>query len=223
MLLLQEVDHHHDWLSPMLAREGYRSLFVKKPIAPGLTFSPSLEDGCSLFYRASVPAGGGGAGASAPSGRGGDHAEQGESVSDKTTLDLLDAHTFTYAIDETHEEEEEEEKGMEGEGDGSKKSKSNSSASATAAAPAAADKKVSQNQVAMLSLLSVSGGCVGSDSGSGGRPEGGGGALVVVATTHLKASKDKRGEVMRSRQVSCNAYIHECIHACGMCLFLKQS
>lgn len=190
VLVLQEVDHHHDWLSPMLAKEGYRSLFVKKPIAPGLTFNPTLEDGCSLFYRASVPAGGGGAGASAPRKGGGGHLEQGGPVSDKTTVDLLDAHTFTYAIDQTEDEEEgEEEKWVEGEGDGSK---SNSSATAAAAAAAAADKKVSQNQVAMISLLSVSG---------GGR-EGGAGALVVVATTHLKASKDKRGEVMRSRQVS---------------------
>lgn len=191
VLVLQEVDHHHDWLSPMLAKEGYRSLFVKKPVAPGIAFNPHLEDGCSLFYRATtdiITAGGDG-------GRGGgtSTAIVGQGIYDRetvktmattttttmtarTTLDLLDAHTFTLAVMEQDETTAEE---SGGDGNNGEKRK-----------PA---EPVAGNQVAIISLLSVS-----SAGGGGDRGE----TLVIVATTHLKAVKDSHGEMIRARQVS---------------------
>ena len=93
MIVLQEVDHHHDWLSPKLAKEGYRSLFVKKPIAPGIAFNPHLEDGCSLFYRAAAPAP-----AQATAVAPGQESVRTTSTATATTLDLLDAHSFTLAV-----------------------------------------------------------------------------------------------------------------------------
>lgn len=175
VLVLQEVGHHHDWLSPMLAKEGYRSLFVKKPIAPGIAFNPHLEDGCSLFYRATATA------TWADEGRASDERE---TVETTTTLDLLDAHTFTLAV----VEEDSAEEGLDtsdGDKDGQKKGPAES---------------VTGNQVAIISLLSVSsagaagGGVDGSDAGVE--------TLVIVSTTHLKAAKNAHGEIIRARQVS---------------------
>lgn len=212
MLVLQEVDHHHDWLSPMLAKEGYRSLFVKKPVAPGMAFNPNLEDGCSLFFRATTATATAGAAAVGNGGRsggtstaiGGQRIDDRETVktatttptttpttSARTTLDLLDAHTFTLAVVEQEEDGTvAEENESPGEGDTGhhhhhqKKKK-----------PA---EPVAGNQVAIISLLSVS------SAGGGGRGGGGDGreTLVIVATTHLKAVKDGHGEMIRARQVS---------------------
>lgn len=191
MLALQEVDHHHDWLSPMLAKAGYRSLFVKKPYAPGLAFSPTLEDGCSLFYRtadASEVGGGGGEGGG-PEGGGYDK----RALSTRTTLDLLDAHTFTFAVEERNGEDGvDDSEGAEG-----KKNKKNSNGQG----------RVVQNQVAAIALLRVCGAGGGRNDGrtkqqqqqeQQEKEE----SLVVAATTHLKASKDEYGETMRARQVT---------------------
>lgn len=184
MLVFQEVDHHHDWLSPMLAKEGYRSLFVKKPLAPGITFNPHLEDGCSLFYRVSAAAppadgliGGSPTVSSDERHRGGAAAA--------TTLDLLDVHTFTLAVVE-HGDPDPEERDAGG-GDGGE------------GGEGSAEKKpaprVAGNQVAAIALLSIS----SADAAAGG---GGGESLVIVTTTHLKAVKDGHGEIIRARQVS---------------------
>lgn len=179
MLVLQEVDHHHDWLSPMLAKEGYRSLFVKKPIAPGMAFNPHLEDGCSLFYRAGAAA----TATSADEGRASDERETvaTTTTTPATTLDLLDAHTFTLAVVEEDGSAEDGE-GAGGDGEGGQKK-----------GPA---EPVTGNQVAIISLLSVAsnGGVEGCDAG--------GGTLVIVSTTHLKAVKNPHGETVRARQVS---------------------
>ena len=171
VIVLQEVDHHHDWLSPKLAKEGYRSLFVKKPIAPGIAFNPHLEDGCSLFYRAAAPAP---APAPATAVAPGEESVRTTSATTATTLDLLDAHSFTLAVVE-HDD--------------------NSSGSSPAG-------PVAGNQVALLSLLrvpSADGGGVGVGDAVGGDREE---TLVIVATTHLKAAKTAHGEVIRARQVS---------------------
>ncbi|CAN0178918.1 unnamed protein product [Scytosiphon promiscuus] len=192
VLVLQEVDHHHDWLSPMLAKEGYRSLFVKKPIAPGMAFNPNLEDGCSLFYRVSPnPAGdgaGGGVGraaaaaaaAAADAGQGFGERDSG-SARKATTLDLLDAHTFTFAVVE-EDDVPTEEGGVRGDsgGDGE------------GCDPAGPAEAVTSNQVAAIALLGV--------TSAGGGDGDDGGALVIVATTHLKATKNGRGEMIRARQ-----------------------
>lgn len=170
MVVLQEVDHHHDWLSPKLAKEGYRSLFVKKPIAPGIIFNPHLEDGCSLFYRT-----GNAAPATAPA-----TPAPAESVRrTATTLDLLDAHSFTLAVVEQDDSSSGGDDGQDQKGG--------------AAGP------VAGNQVAMISLLSVStadGVADGNDDGGDGRE-----TLVIVTTTHLKAAKTAHGEMIRARQV----------------------
>eukprot|EP00752_Nemacystus_decipiens_P013469 g11929.t3 len=182
VLVLQEVDHHHDWLSPMLAKEGYRSLFVKKPIAPGIAFNPHLEDGCSLFYRAKVAAPSTAATAtSADEGRASDELGKAATTTraPTMTLDLLDAHTFTLAIVE-EDDSAEDGKGAGDDGkDGPEKS------------PA---EPVPGNQVAIISLLSVSaaGGVDGCNAG--------GETLVIVSTTHLKAVKNAHGETIRARQ-----------------------
>lgn len=162
----------------MLAKEGYRSLFVKKPLAPGINFNPHLEDGCSLFYRVSTnPAGGvddGGGGV-----RRAEAVDAGlvsdERDSGATTLDLLDAHMFTLAVVE-EDDTCVEEGGGAGEGSDPKK-------------PA---ERVASNQVAAIALLSIT------SAGSGNGDE----ALVIVTTTHLKAAKDSHGEIIRARQVS---------------------
>lgn len=169
VLALQEVDHHHDWLSPMLQKEGYRSLFVKKPCAPGLEYNPTLEDGCSLFYRANADAGVG---------------EGGEKEC-CTTLELLDAHSFTFAVVEDKDVDDGGEEGITqgGETAGARDSQT----------------PVVQNQVAMLVLLRVSTGQgpEGADQDADTRQE----SLVLVVTTHLKASKTEHGEQARARQV----------------------
>lgn len=182
VLVLQEVDHHHDWLSPMLAKEGYRSLFVKKPIAPGITFNPHLEDGCSLLYRATAPTTTATA-TSADEGRASAERETGKTttMTPMTTLDLLDAHTFTLAVVEEYDSAEEGEGGGDDGKDGQKKE------------PA---EQVTGNQVAIISLLSVS--SAGGVDGGGA----GGETLVIVSTTHLKAVKNAHGEIIRARQVS---------------------
>lgn len=189
VLVLQEVDHHHDWLSPMLAKEGYRSLFVKKPVAPGMAFNPHLEDGCSLFYRATtatataaVDNGGRSGGASTAIGEQGldDRETVKTATTTRTTLDLLDAHTFTLAVVEQEDGTNAEEK-CPGEGDSGQKNR-----------PA---EPVAGNQVAIISLFCVS--SAGGGGGGGGRE-----TLVIVATTHLKAVKDGHGEMIRARQVS---------------------
>ena len=185
VLVLQEVDHHHDWLSPMLAKEGYRSLFVKKPVAPGMAFNPHLEDGCSLFYRAKATAPRTSATATAtPADEGRASGEQ-EAVATTattptTTLDLLDAHTFTLAVVEADGSAED----GEGAGDDGKGGQKRGSA-----------EPVTGNQVAIISLLSMSsdGGVDGCDAGEE--------TLVIVSTTHLKAVKDAHGETIRARQV----------------------
>lgn len=193
VLVLQEVDHHHDWLSPMLAKEGYRSLFVKKPIAPGIAFNPHLEDGCSLFYRATVPTATATATAtSADEGRrASDERETVETTTTTTTtttalttLDLLDAHTFTLAV------VEEDDTAQDGDGDGDGVGDGDKSYQKQPPQP------VAGNQVAVISLLSVSsaGGAEGGDVG--------GESLVIVSTTHLKATKNAHGEMIRARQVS---------------------
>ncbi len=178
MVVLQEVDHHHDWLSPKLAKEGYRSLFVKKPIAPGITFNPHLEDGCSLFYRTGTAAL-----ATAPA-----TPMPQESVRrTATTLDLLDAHSFTLAVVEQDDSS----------GDGDDKGRTGDDGKdqrGGAAGP------VAGNQVAIISLLSVStadGVVDGDGDGRDGRE-----TLVIVTTTHLKAAKTAHGEMIRVRQVS---------------------
>lgn len=161
----------------MLAKAGYRSLFVKKPIAPGIAFNPNLEDGCSLFYRATTAAT---ATAAADEGGGFDEQET-VATTPKTTLDLLDAHTFTLAVVEQDDSAEEE----EGAGDDGKDGQEKGPA-----------EPVAGNQVAIISLLSVSpnGGVDGCDAG--------GETLVIVSTTHLKAVKNAHGETIRARQAS---------------------
>ncbi|CAM9467327.1 unnamed protein product [Ectocarpus sp. 12 AP-2014] len=177
VLVLQEVDHHHDWLSPMLAKQGYRSLFVKKPLAPGMAFNPHLEDGCSLIYRATAATttSGDDAADSVPGKRGAEFT---------TKLDLLDAHSFSFAVVETEDDTAGDNSGGDGgggEGGGTGK-----------AGPPA--EPVVGNQVALISLLGVS------SHGGGGEGRGETEALVIVATTHLKAKKDGHGELIRSRQ-----------------------
>lgn len=165
VVALQEVDHHHDWLSPMLARGGYRSLFVKKPLAPGMEYDPRLEDGCSVFYRScrSIPAG---------------DSEGAATQQAQTTLELLDSHSFTFAVAEGRGSEG----GSPGAGGGD-------------ASPSI------QNQVAMLALFRVHRGGRGdaeaTEEDAGVRP----GSLVVLATTHLKAVKSEAGEEARAQQV----------------------
>ena len=177
--MLQEVDHHHDWLSPMLAKSGYRSLFVKKPIAPGLAYDPTLEDGCSLFYRAEDTAAGKGNGGGGLS----------------STLELLDAHSFTFAVAEHSDEGPagNDDRGEGTEGDDSSQPRQD----------------VVQNQVAVIALLRVRVGPDAGDAGDGGcaggsvqRRDGEEDSLLVVATTHLKAAKNRHGEIIRTRQVT---------------------
>lgn len=171
----------------MLAKEGYRSLFVKKPVAPGMTFDPNLEDGCSLFYRVSPkPIGGAGGGGAwrkeAKADAGQDfNGRHSPGATAATTLDLLDAHTFTFAVVE--EEDGVSVEGGAGGGGGDV---------GDATRPA---EPVASNQVAMIALLGVSSG-----GGAGGDGDGDGG-LVIVTTTHLKAAKDGHGEMIRARQV----------------------
>lgn len=186
MLTLQEVDHHHDFLSPMLAKSGYRSIFVKKPCAPGRAYDPALEDGCSLFYRACEPKvergnGDGGRGA--------------EIDSERTMLELLDAHTFSFAITEDPDEES--------------AMNSRIGEATDCYGGSRPDRAVVQNQVAVIALLSVrvdarGDRCVGGSAETG---DDGDVALVIVATTHLKASKDRHGEMVRARQVSVKAML----------------
>lgn len=202
VLVLQEVDHHHDWLSPMLAKEGYRSLFVKKPVAPGKEFNPHLEDGCSLFYRATIaPAAAVGTcgrdgGASTTVGAQGiDDQEAAKTTATATTearptLDLIDAHMFTLAIVEQEDETAEEENDDNDDNGQTKK-------------PAG---PVVGNQVVIISLLSVSSTSGGGDGGDRGE------TLVIVTTTHLKATKNGHGEMMRARQVSFDYLLHDKYH-----------
>lgn len=161
----------------MLAKEGYRSLFVKKPIAPGITFNPHLEDGCSFFYRATVPT----TAATATSAGEGRASDERETVTATTTLDLLDAHTFTLAVVEEDDSVEEGEGAGDAGKDGQRKG------------PA---EPITGNQVAIISLLRVSSG-VGVDG-----CDASGETLVIVSTTHLKAAKNAHGEIIRARQVS---------------------
>lgn len=186
VLALQEVDHHHDFLSPMLAKSGYRSIFVKKPCAPGRAYDPALEDGCSLFYRVHGPT----------VERGNDDGGRGTGFdSERTTLELLDAHTFSFAVAEDPDEESVG-RGRIGKAaecyDGSRP-----------------DRAVAQNQVAAVALLSVrvdarGGRCPGGSAETG---DDGDVNLVIVATTHLKAAKDRHGETIRARQVSIRAML----------------
>eukprot|EP00903_Cladosiphon_okamuranus_P017463 g16085.t1 len=174
VLVLQEVDHHHDWLSPMLGKEGYRSLFVKKPLAPGITFNPHLEDGCSFFYRATTPT------IAAPATSAGEGRASDEGGTDTTrTLDLLDAHTFTLAVVEGDDNTE----GGEGAGDDGKDGQKKRPA-----------EPVAGNQVAIISLLRVSSGVGVEECDASGE------TLVIVSTTHLKAVKNAHGETIRARQ-----------------------
>ncbi|CAB1097311.1 unnamed protein product [Ectocarpus sp. CCAP 1310/34] len=179
VLVLQEVDHHHDWLSPMLAKQGYRSLFVKKPLAPGMAFNPHLEDGCSLFYRATAATttAGDNAADSVPGKRGAEIT---------TKLDLLDAHSFSLAVVETEDDTAGDNSGGDGGGGGGEGGRTDK------ADPPA--EPVVGNQVALISLLGVS------SPGRGGEGRGEDEALVIVTTTHLKAKKDGHGELIRSRQ-----------------------
>ncbi|CBJ28400.1 conserved unknown protein [Ectocarpus siliculosus] len=179
VLVLQEVDHHHDWLSPMLAKQGYRSLFVKKPLAPGMAFNPHLEDGCSLFYRAAAATttAGDDAADSVPGKRGAETTAK---------LDLLDAHSFSLAVVETEDDTAGDNSGGDGGGGGG----------TDKAGPPA--EPVVGNQVALISLLGVS--SPGGGGGGGGEGRGEAEALVIVTTTHLKAKKDGHGELIRSRQ-----------------------
>lgn len=172
VLALQEVDHHHDWLSPMLAREGYRGLFVKKPLAPGIQHSPTLEDGCSLFYRVKRVSSGEQAGESV----------EGQHTS--TVLELVDAHSFTLAVVENGESHAD---------GGTVTGESPTEGGGTS--PVA---RV-QNQVATLALLEVFTGNRSEGPSAGSDAEEG--SLVLVATTHLKASKDEHGEWLRAQQV----------------------
>lgn len=164
----------------MLATAGYRSFFVKKPCAPGLAYAPGLEDGCSLFYRAT--AGDNTRGSSAPQ----DADEVVQERAAATTLDLLDAHAFTFAIEEGDTE------GVIGGGarEGTRDSDCRGGEGRVTV----------QNQVAAIALLRVSGGEVDGQNRHLGE-ELGQESLVVVATTHLKAAKTELGEIMRARQV----------------------
>lgn len=188
MLALQEVDHHHDFLSPMLAKSGYRSIFVKKPCAPGRAYDPALEDGCSLFYRACEP----------KMERGNNDDGRGAIIdSERTMLELLDAHTFSFAVTEDPDEESFR-RGRVGEAECYGGSRS--------------DRAVVQNQVAAIALLSVRVDVRG-DQCAGGSVEtedDGDVTLVIVATTHLKAAKDRHGETIRARQVSITVIMLRC-------------
>lgn len=187
VLVLQEVDHHHDFLSPMLAQEGYRSLFVKKPLAPGMAFNPHLEDGCSLFYRATAATTAGDAADSDGDG------VTGKRGADTTTkLDLLDAHSFSLAVVEREDDTAGDDNGGDGGGGGG--GSEGGGTDKTGGPPA---EPVVGNQVALISLLGLSSPGVGGGEGRGEAEE----ALVIVTTTHLKAKKDGHGELIRSRQV----------------------
>lgn len=214
--MLQEVDHHHDWMSPMLAKAGYRSLFVKKPRAPGLAFDSTLEDGCSLFYRvtASVEPFAGGA---KDRGEEKQEAERTDKISTatvtRTVLDLLDTHTCTYAVEEPASDNSDCDHTGVGERMRGEEGGSNNNPRARPG------RNVIQNQVAAIALLRVStitttnsssrkggSGCCSAvkeaSSGDEAELEREEGSLIILATTHLKASKDEYGEVMRARQVT---------------------
>lgn len=151
----------------MLEKEGYRGIFVKKPSAPGLEYNPTLEDGCSLFYRTDS---------------GGSDTE----VEQRTTLELMDSHSFTFAV------VEDDITGVKGEAEIAK--------AACAAGKQAKHFPVVQNQVATVALLRVS--AINQSEGVKTGVEGKQPTLVLVASTHLKASKDEHGEKLRARQVS---------------------
>lgn len=151
----------------MLARAGYRSVFVKKPLAPGMAYNPGLEDGCSIFYRVD---------------RGRRASEDARtSHCGHTTLELLDAHSFTFAVPE------EEHLAPCGAG---RVWRSGDERSTIAV----------QNQVAVLCLFEVMSPGWKDSVPSGGdvRPRE---SLVIVATTHLKATKNKKVEQIRAKQV----------------------
>ncbi|CAN0176989.1 unnamed protein product [Ectocarpus fasciculatus] len=189
VLVLQEVDHHHDFLSPMLAKEGYRSLFVKKPLAPGMAFNPHLEDGCSLFYRATAATAAGDDAADSDSDGDGVTGKRG--ADNTTKLDLLDAHSFSLAVVEREDDTAGDDGGGDGGGGGG--GSEGGGTDKTGGPPA---EPVVGNQVALISLLGLSSPGVGGGEGRGEAEE----ALVIVTTTHLKAKKDGHGELIRSRQ-----------------------
>ena len=53
IISMQEVDHYHDWFSPLLTQLGYAGEYLPKPNSPCKKTAPDsgLEDGCALFWR----------------------------------------------------------------------------------------------------------------------------------------------------------------------------
>lgn len=50
IITLQECDHFHDYLSPLLSSKGYRGFFLPKPKSKCLEVS-NLSDGCAIFVK----------------------------------------------------------------------------------------------------------------------------------------------------------------------------